>query len=56
MRLNATIVLSLAMAIIGLAMIVRTIAAGGGPASLGIVLGTLLCALGAGRLFLARHG
>jgi hypothetical protein len=37
----------------GLAILVVTLANGGGPLSSGVVLGLLFCALGAGRLYLA---
>lgn len=37
----------------GLAILVVTLANGGGPASTGTVLGVLFVALGAGRLYLA---
>lgn len=37
----------------GIAMIVVAIAGGGGPFSLGVVLGVLFAALGAGRLYLS---
>jgi len=40
---------------IGLAMIVRALAAGGGPLALGILLGALFIAAGAGRLWLERR-
>ena len=36
-------------------MIVRTIAAGGGPLAVGIVLGLLFIAAGAGRLWAERR-
>jgi hypothetical protein len=52
----ATQVLSFALVLIGLAMLVSTIARGGGPLALGVVLGVLFTALGAGRFILARHG
>lgn len=48
---NATLVLSAAMIVIGIAMIVRTLGAGGGPLALGFVLGVLFAAAGAGRLY-----
>jgi uncharacterized membrane protein len=41
---------------LGIAMIVVTFAEGGGPLSLGVILGVMLAALGAGRLWLGRHG
>ena len=43
------------MVVIGLAMIVRAIAAGGGPLAVGIVLGLLFVAAGAGRLYVERR-
>lgn len=46
-----TLVLSAAMVVIGLAMLVRTLGAGGGPLALGIVLGLLFVAAGAGRFY-----
>ena len=54
----ATVVFSLALVVIGVAMLVSTLARGGGPLALGVILGILFCALGAGRLYvaLARHG
>jgi hypothetical protein len=39
------------MVFIGLAILVRTIAAGGGPGALGILFGVLFVAAGAGRLY-----
>ena len=53
----ATRVLSLAMVAIGVALVVRTLAAGGGGLALGIVLGVLFVAAGGARLYLqARQG
>jgi hypothetical protein len=40
------------MVLIGVAIIVRTVAEGGGPVALGIVLGLLFIASGAGRLYI----
>jgi hypothetical protein len=48
----ATLLLSAAMVVIGLAMLVRTLGAGGGPLTLGFVLGLLFVAAGAGRFYL----
>ncbi len=42
------------MVFLGVAIIVRTIDAGGGPAALGIVVGVLFIAAGAGRLYATR--
>jgi hypothetical protein len=39
------------MFLLGVAIVVRTIAAGGGPAAIGIVLGLLFCAAGGLRLY-----
>ena len=43
------------MVLIGVAMVVRTIAAGGGALAIGIVLGLLFIAAGAGRLWAERR-
>jgi multisubunit Na+/H+ antiporter MnhB subunit len=52
-----TRVLSLAMVAIGVALVVRTLAAGGGGLALGLVLGVLFAAAGGARLYLqARQG
>ena len=47
-----TQLLSLVMIGLGLALLVRTLAAGGGQ--VGILLGVLFVGLGAGRLYLSR--
>jgi hypothetical protein len=39
------------MVVIGVAIVVRTVAAGGGPTAIGILLGVLFVAAGAGRLW-----
>jgi hypothetical protein len=39
--------------VLGIAMVVSTIARGGGPLALGVVVGVLFALLGAGRVFLA---
>ena len=53
---GSTRVLSALLILIGLAMIVSTLARGGGFLSLGLVLGISFAALGVGRLWLARGG
>jgi hypothetical protein len=53
---GAAQVLSLALVVLGLVMLVSTIARGGGPLANGVLLGLLFCGLGAGRLVLSRHG
>jgi hypothetical protein len=50
-----TLVLSSLMVLIGVAMIVRAIAGGGGPLAVGIVLGLLFIAAGAGRIYAERQ-
>jgi hypothetical protein len=47
--------LSGVMVLIGGALVIRTLAAGGGPAALGVVLGLLFVAAGAGRLWAERR-
>jgi hypothetical protein len=42
--------------LVGIAMVVSALASGGGALALGVVLGTMLALLGAGRLWLARGG
>ena len=54
--MNSTRVLSGLLVLVGLAMIVSALARGGGALALGVVLGTMLALLGAGRLWLARGG
>lgn len=55
MHRRATIILSAAMVVIGLAMIVRALAGGGGALAVGVVFGALFIAAGAGRLWVARQ-
>ena len=52
----ATLVLSCALVIIGLVMLVSTIARGGGALSAGVLLGVLFVLAGAGRLYASRGG
>ena len=49
-----TILTSVVLVLLGAAMIVRTLSAGGGPLSLGILLGVLFVLAGAGRIVIAR--
>lgn len=44
--------MSLVMMVIGVALIVRTIALGAGPGAIGIVLGVAFLAVGAGRIYI----
>jgi hypothetical protein len=52
---TATGVLSVALVLLGAAMIVRTLAEGGGVAAIGLLLGVLFVAVGVGRLWIARR-
>ena len=45
-------VLSFLLILLGLGMVVRTLAGGGGALAIGLVLGLLFVAAGAGRLYL----
>ena len=51
---QATRVLGALLFVLGLTMVAVTIARGGGALALGVVVGALLAALGAGRLALSR--
>jgi hypothetical protein len=46
---------SVAMVAIGLAVLVVTLANGGGPASFGFLIGLVFLAVGAGRLWVATR-
>lgn len=48
---RATLVMSAVMLVLGLAIIVVTLANGGGPLALGILLGVLFAGAGGGRLY-----
>ena len=50
-----TLVLSGLMVVLGVGIVARTIAAGGGPLAAGIVLGLLFVAAGAGRIWAERR-
>jgi len=52
---GATQVLSVLMVLIGLAIVVRTLAEGGGAAAFGVLVGLLFVAAGAGRLYAERR-
>lgn len=51
---GATRLLSVAMVLIGLALLALTVSRGGGPLSSGVLLGVLFVLAGAGRLYIAR--
>jgi hypothetical protein len=48
--------MSILMIVVGIALLARTVVAGGGPAATGILLGVLFVAAGAGRLYLQSRG
>ena len=52
---GATHVLSGLMVVIGLAIVARTLAEGGGALALGLLMGVLLVAAGVGRLYVERR-
>ena len=54
--LASTRVLGAALLLVGVAMVASTIARGGGALAVGVVLGIMLTAVGAARLWLARGG
>jgi len=47
----STLVLSAAMMLIGIALVVVTLANGGGPLARGVIFGVLFAVAGAGRLY-----
>jgi hypothetical protein len=52
---GATRVMSVVMFVLGVAILVSTIARGGGPIAVGILLGVMFLAAGAGRLLVERY-
>jgi hypothetical protein len=52
----STRLLSALMLLIGVALIVSTLVRGGGPLSVGMVMGVLFLLAGGGRLFVAGRG
>lgn len=52
---RATRLLSVVMVLLGVAVLVRTLDAGGGPLALGVLLGLLLVGAGGARLYLERR-
>ncbi len=53
-RVRSTVALSLAMVLVGVAMLVRTLTAGGGGLAVGFLLGLLFIVAGCGRLYVLR--
>jgi hypothetical protein len=52
---TSTRILSTVLLVLGLGMIVVTVAAGGGPLATGVLVGLLFAAAGAGRLWVASR-
>jgi hypothetical protein len=48
--------MSIVMIVIGIALLVRTLIAGGGAVATGVLLGVLFIAAGVGRLYLQLRG
>jgi len=48
-------VLSSVILLLGVVIVARTLAAGGGPVSVGVLLGVVFTAIGAARLYLATR-
>lgn len=53
---TSTRIMSVLMIVIGIALVVRTLIAGGGALATGILLGVLFVAAGTGRLYLQLRG
>jgi hypothetical protein len=53
---RGTVLISLALIALGVAIVARTLDAGGGPLSIGIIIGVLFLAAGAGRLWVVLRG
>lgn len=51
----STTAMSAVMVVIGIAMVVSTLARGGGPFAIGMLLGVLFLLAGAGRLYVGRR-
>jgi hypothetical protein len=51
---GATLLLSTVMIVLGVAILVSTLARGGGPLAVGILLGALFVLAGAGRIYIER--
>lgn len=53
LHLGATLALSAAIVVLGVVLVVRTLVAGGGALSSGLVVGVLFAVVGGGRLWVA---
>ncbi len=49
------VILPVVMIVLGLVMVVRAVSGGGGALALGVILGVLFVAAGAGRLYVERR-
>jgi uncharacterized membrane protein HdeD (DUF308 family) len=54
-RTATTLLLPILLVVVGVAIIVRTLAAGGGPLAFGLLMGLLFVAAGVARLVLERR-
>lgn len=54
-RRAPTMLLSASLVVLGVLIVARTVGAGGGAASVGVVLGVLFALAGAGRLWISRE-
>lgn len=52
---TTTTIMSAIMVVIGIAMVASTLARGGGPAAIGVLLGLLFLVAGAGRIYVGRR-
>ena len=53
-RSSSTFTLSILMIVIGVALCIRTLAAGGGPLATGLILGVLFVVAGGARIYVRR--
>lgn len=53
---GGTRILAPVIAVLGIVIVVRTLVEGGGILSVGVLLGTIFLAIGAGRLYLSLRG
>jgi hypothetical protein len=56
LRRSYTRLMSVILIVLGIVLVIRTLAAGGGPAAAGVLLGILFVLAGAGRLYLQYRG
>lgn len=52
---QSTVAMGTILLVLGVAIVVRTVAGGGGPLALGVLVGAALALLGAARVFLATR-